>query len=236
MKIKWHEVTPFSKWSAIILFIFIVPTLTFYIGRQYESTVEVVSVVQPEVSTPPKPFEALIKELQYRDERYDPVASFIGHAELSPEDHIYKLQADLNGDGYKELLLSSSNWKFNNARAGLVWSVYINNKDKNYYLPFIVDPKVDQSAINLNPGAFGYTTIPGETRKALVSYEGGTLATGGSLVWHSIVNNKLVEQGKHIFPNGADKALYNQLISDGFYNNKIPGVTFEDLTINEALK
>lgn len=39
MSIKFNEVTWYSKLGAIILFILVVPCLTFYIGRQYEATV-----------------------------------------------------------------------------------------------------------------------------------------------------------------------------------------------------
>ncbi|MEA2715584.1 MAG: hypothetical protein QOG91_612 [Candidatus Parcubacteria bacterium] len=40
MKIVWNKVTWFSKLAAVIFFLLIVPILTFYIGRQYEKTVE----------------------------------------------------------------------------------------------------------------------------------------------------------------------------------------------------
>ena len=44
--IKWNEVTWYSKLGAIILFILVVPVLTFYIGRQYEAVVELNKLVQ----------------------------------------------------------------------------------------------------------------------------------------------------------------------------------------------
>jgi hypothetical protein len=37
--IKWNQITWYSKLGAIILFIAVVPVLTFYIGTQYEKTV-----------------------------------------------------------------------------------------------------------------------------------------------------------------------------------------------------
>jgi len=40
--IKWNKVTWYSKLGAIILFILVVPILTFYIGTQYERTAAVV--------------------------------------------------------------------------------------------------------------------------------------------------------------------------------------------------
>ncbi len=38
--IKWNEVTWHSRLGAIILFIAVIPTLSFYIGTQYEVTIE----------------------------------------------------------------------------------------------------------------------------------------------------------------------------------------------------
>ncbi len=38
MKIEWTKVTWYSKLLAVILFLSIIPSLTFYIGRQYEIT------------------------------------------------------------------------------------------------------------------------------------------------------------------------------------------------------
>jgi len=40
---KWNEITWYSKWGAILLFILIIPVLAFYIGVQYQNTVEILS-------------------------------------------------------------------------------------------------------------------------------------------------------------------------------------------------
>jgi hypothetical protein len=40
--IKWNKVTWYSKLGAVILFIGIVPTLTFYIGTQYQKTLDAI--------------------------------------------------------------------------------------------------------------------------------------------------------------------------------------------------
>jgi hypothetical protein len=45
--IKWNEYTWYSKLAVIILFIGIIPTLTFYIGTQYEATKDVLNVITP---------------------------------------------------------------------------------------------------------------------------------------------------------------------------------------------
>lgn len=41
--IEWNRVTWYSKLGAILLFILVVPVLTFYIGVKYQETKDVVS-------------------------------------------------------------------------------------------------------------------------------------------------------------------------------------------------
>jgi hypothetical protein len=43
MNIKWNEYTWYSKLGAVILFIGVIPMLAFYVGTQYEKTIEVLS-------------------------------------------------------------------------------------------------------------------------------------------------------------------------------------------------
>jgi len=38
--IKWNEYTWYSKLAALIFFIGVLPCLTFYIGMQYEKTIQ----------------------------------------------------------------------------------------------------------------------------------------------------------------------------------------------------
>ncbi len=45
MHMKWNEVTWYSKLGAIVLFIGIVPALSFYIGTQYELTQQTVELL-----------------------------------------------------------------------------------------------------------------------------------------------------------------------------------------------
>lgn len=42
MQIEFNKVTWYSKWGAVILFLIVLPILTFYIGREYQKTVYVV--------------------------------------------------------------------------------------------------------------------------------------------------------------------------------------------------
>ncbi len=48
--VQWHEVTWYSKLGAIIIFVGVVPALSFYIGTQYQLTKEVFVTV-PQEST-----------------------------------------------------------------------------------------------------------------------------------------------------------------------------------------
>jgi hypothetical protein len=58
--IKWNEVTWYSKWGAIILFVLVVPALAFCIGAKYQEVTQVLSeqsVVVPEVAIHHNPVE-----------------------------------------------------------------------------------------------------------------------------------------------------------------------------------
>lgn len=45
MRIKFNEVTWYSKLAAVVLFIFIIPALTFYIGKEYQKTNDVLASI-----------------------------------------------------------------------------------------------------------------------------------------------------------------------------------------------
>ena len=58
-KIKWNEVTWYSRLGAIILFIGIVPALCFYIGAEYGEINQIVSA--PQIGqVPPQPVSQLV--------------------------------------------------------------------------------------------------------------------------------------------------------------------------------
>lgn len=44
--IKFNEVTWYSKIAAVILFIILIPMLTFYIGMQYQMVKDISSLVK----------------------------------------------------------------------------------------------------------------------------------------------------------------------------------------------
>lgn len=46
MQIQWNKVTWYSRWGAIILFMLLIPLLTFYIGMRYQEVQLVTSQVK----------------------------------------------------------------------------------------------------------------------------------------------------------------------------------------------
>ncbi|HUO49966.1 MAG TPA: hypothetical protein VMU25_00075 [Candidatus Paceibacterota bacterium] len=50
--IKWNEVTWYSRIGALILFLGVIPAVSFYIGEQYQITQEIVLTLNPAFSNP----------------------------------------------------------------------------------------------------------------------------------------------------------------------------------------
>ncbi len=230
MKIKWNKVTWYSRWGAIILFIILLPILTFYIGRRYEETLQILNAEPLQFSV----VKASPQHSETIDESIHPVESFIAAHQLSLQDHVYKLEVDLNGDKYNDLLLSSSKSNFDNARSGLIWSVYLNNQNKNYYHPFVKDSMKDQSSVMVHPGAMGYVTMPGETKKSLVTYWRNDNESG-SITGYTVVNDRIVEKDYGvIYPLTKDTARYLHLFSNGF--DPKSALKIQDVMVSEIVK
>lgn len=45
MDIQWNTVTWYSRWCALLFFLFILPSLTFCIGREYEKTLQAIALI-----------------------------------------------------------------------------------------------------------------------------------------------------------------------------------------------
>lgn len=45
MDIQWNSVTWYSRLGALLFFLFVLPTLTFCIGREYEKTLQTISLI-----------------------------------------------------------------------------------------------------------------------------------------------------------------------------------------------
>jgi hypothetical protein len=56
--VKWNEVTWYSKLGAIILFVGVIPALSFYIGMQYQAVKDMQDSTKHEISFTPKIFQA----------------------------------------------------------------------------------------------------------------------------------------------------------------------------------
>jgi hypothetical protein len=46
MNIPWHKVTWYTKLGALLLFVVVVPIISFYIGREYQKTIEALAVLR----------------------------------------------------------------------------------------------------------------------------------------------------------------------------------------------
>ncbi len=111
MTIEWNKITWYSKLGAIILFIFVVPVLTFYIGMQYEQTKEVLSGYAAISISSQKIFRADYKNVAYIVNE-QPVTLVNGRAEEPIAGSASKIVTqyfgnesfgDLNGDGLPDV-------------------------------------------------------------------------------------------------------------------------------------
>ncbi|MSU55492.1 MAG: hypothetical protein EXS46_03070 [Candidatus Taylorbacteria bacterium] len=235
--IKWNKVTWYSRLGALILFLIVVPILAFYVGTQYQETVHAVNF-RVTYETPTATLDArVIMDLSSVVAVKDPVKYYIlqysawGHP-FSMTDHIYKIEVDLNADGYKDIL--TSNPSADNGQAGLIWEPFINNHDKNYYFPNSTSGG-DNSTITLRPAAAGYAVMPGETTKSLISYRHDS-ASKGSLVWFNIVDDMIVEKHQAIEPQGKDKTLYDRLLSNLFFPDSSTTLKIENVLVSDVSK
>ncbi len=44
--IQWNRVTWYSWWLAVVLFLVVIPALSFYIGTEYQKTIDEVATTQ----------------------------------------------------------------------------------------------------------------------------------------------------------------------------------------------
>jgi hypothetical protein len=157
----------------------------------------------------------------------DPTLFYItqAHTTLAKTDHIYRIDEDLNNDGYKEAIISDSNPESNDGQAGLIWWVFLNNGDNTYSLP----KEQDDPVISVNPSAVGYAVFPGDSNKSLISYQPDSVDSG-SLVSYSIKDKSIVEKTITIHPQSKDKNLYESLIGDSF-KSQDSKVSMQDTTV-----
>lgn len=120
MSIQFNTVTWYSKLGAVILFILVVPTLTFYIGRKYQETVtlleqsEVPSVTASKQSTLSRPTGSvdplscsyLIDGEQVTLVNGSSVEPIVSGSAATLETHVFgkPVYGDLNGDGQEDAI------------------------------------------------------------------------------------------------------------------------------------
>jgi hypothetical protein len=111
MKIQWNKVTWYSKLGAVIVFLFVIPFISFQIGRKYE---QVQMSIDTELSTlsPNKTADTDDQEIDNalfaligKDEQpakkleFGKYQIFDGHGQISVEN---MSRGDLNGDGMQD--------------------------------------------------------------------------------------------------------------------------------------
>lgn len=62
----------------------------------------------------------------------DPVGHFVSQETLYQKDTLYQIRADINDDGYEDLLISSSNVDRQYPKGRLIWDYYLSDAGKNY--------------------------------------------------------------------------------------------------------
>jgi hypothetical protein len=121
MSIKFNEVTWYSKLGAVILFLLVVPILTFYIGREYEATVIALKEAGP-VTAPVKTSSTAVHQsasidplnaTYFIDDEQVTLVNGVAEESVVPgsaaklETHVFgaPVYGDLNGDGQQDAIL-----------------------------------------------------------------------------------------------------------------------------------
>jgi hypothetical protein len=73
--IKWNKVTWYSRLGAIILFIGVVPVLTFYVGVQYQLTLSSQQLQTPHSSAQPTASKSVLPSSSRKNEGTDSYSS-----------------------------------------------------------------------------------------------------------------------------------------------------------------
>lgn len=65
----------------------------------------------------------------------DPIGHFVSQEQLYQNDTLYQVRADINDDGFEDLLISSSSVDREYPKGKLVWDYYLSNGGKGYVIP-----------------------------------------------------------------------------------------------------
>jgi hypothetical protein len=218
--IKFNEVTWYSKLAAVILFLLVVPALTFYIGTEYQLTKDVVSngvIELPFVKAEHPPVTSMVK---------NPISFYAKEIfKLDLGDKVWSFGFDINHDGREDIFVSDTTENSNDGKIGKFWTLFVNNGDGTF--------SVYKGDVNLSiaPSALGYATMNQDTSKSLVTYVPES-ADSGSLVWYNFVDGKIVSQSKKINPLGKDAAMYNKYIHNGLDHESNKYILIDEIAVS----
>ncbi len=154
--IRWHEVTWYSRWGAILLFLVVVPVLCFYIGTQYELASQ--SVIKPLPTASVSTVSPKITCAQAADAQLKTDAGILPH-------------------------LTESTTSVHISDYGLIQNCYFLNKNvSNSTLDQAYDPKVDpptyeQDTLYFYPLAHGYISGEGRLIASYTTVSGYQIST-----------------------------------------------------------
>lgn len=155
--IVFNKVTWYSKLAAVILFLLVVPALTFYIGTQYQLTKDVTSNVTVEL-----PF-VKVEHQTYADKVKNPVIYYTKELyKLKSTDSVWVFDFDITQDGKKDIFVSDSSLATSSGNT--FWMLFINNGDGTFSLDTSNDPLV------INPMSVGFGTDNGQFKDKLMTY------------------------------------------------------------------
>lgn len=220
--IRFNQVTWYSKLAAVILFLFIVPSLTFYIGMQYQLTKDVLSkepTQVPFVKTEHLPVTSMIK---------NPVAFYVKELfKLKISDAVWVFGFDINHDGREDMFLSDNTENTNDGKIGKIWRLFVNNGNGTF--------TIDESdmILSIAPSALGYGIIDEDTSKSLITYVPES-SSEGILIWYNYNNGKITRDSKRINPLGKDLAMYNKYIHNGLDHESNKFILIEEVQVRDV--
>ena len=157
--IEWNKVTWYSKWGAIIVFILVLPILTFYIGTKYRETQQILSDSENiSVNNNPKPAHTINSSVvgwqTYTNQDY-------GFGFKYPNDWTAGIKSKYDNENvYMECVQPTKYVGTNSADSWCEGIVFVINKDKNWEISEAVNrakivdqlgngPKYTESSISV---------------------------------------------------------------------------------------
>lgn len=76
----------------------------------------------------------LIAATAQADTTDDPVGHYVSTTEIYQSDTLFQVSADINEDGFQDLLISSTNRDRQEPKGVLLWDYYLSNRGENYFV------------------------------------------------------------------------------------------------------